>query len=422
MPPLSIRQIYKERKSLKVINRERLKVKTNFKIFSAMMVSAVSCAAFADPYGAPPDDRHAWGVHDDYRPGVKKITADGVRPPSDAVVLFDGTSDSISANWCDKDGAPTKWKLNEAGELVSVKGAGYIFTKGKFADCQLHVEWASPEKVQGTGQARGNSGVFLMGEYEIQVLDSYETDPSKNPNPNPNYSDGQAGAVYGQNPPAVNPCRAPGVFNTYDIIFHAPRFNADGSVRSPATVTVLFNGVLVQDNWKFDGPTGFRRRATYKRAKGDSGLERTSRMPIAFQDHGNPVRYRNVWLREIPHPDDNTVHGDYYAKRDDVLRLRAQTAVELDRDFDVKWSSVKPGRRLLEAWRVVTYEKTPARMARVSALEKEFLEIVATAEKKDLSGKLGIPLGVLKEQYTDFLNLKLVDEGNAVFRFLNDGK
>lgn len=397
-------------------------MKNNVKIFTAMMLSTVTCGAFADPYGAPPDDRHAWGVHDDYRPGVKKITADGVKPPSDAIVLFDGTSGSISANWCDKDGAPTKWKLNDAGELVSVKGAGCIFTKGKFADCQLHVEWAAPEKVEGLGQGRGNSGVFLMGEYEIQVLDSYETDPSKDPNPNPNYSDGQAGAVYGQNPPAVNPCRAPGVFNTYDIIFHAPRFNPDGSVRSPATVTVLFNGVLVQDNWKFDGPTGFRRRASYKRVKGDSGLERTSRMPIAFQDHGNPVRYRNVWLREIPHPEDNTVHGDYYAKRDDVLRLRAETAAGLDKDFDKKWGSERLGRRLLEAWRVVTYENTPARMARVSALEKEFLEVTGEMAKKEMSGKLGIPWGVLNDHYNDLLGLKFVDDGNAVFRRLKEMK
>ena len=393
-----------------------------FKQVAVSMVLGVAGSVFADPFGAPPDDRHAWGVHDDYRPGVKKITADGMRPPSDAIVLFDGSAESIVGNWCDKKGEPTKWKLNDKGELVSVKGAGYIFTKGKFADCQLHVEWAAPEKVEGMGQGRGNSGVFLMGEYEIQVLDSYETDPSKTPNPNPNYSDGQAGAVYGQNPPAVNPCRAPGAFNTYDIIFHAPRFNADGSLRSPATVTVLFNGVLVQDNWKFDGPTGFRRRATYKRAKGDSGLERASRMPIAFQDHGNPVRYRNVWLREIPHPEDNTVHGEYYARRDDVLALRAKTAEELDTGFDSKWASAKAGRRLLEAWRVVTYKSSPERMARVAAAEKEFLKASAGLKRNKMSEKLGIGWYELKAFYDDLAGLKLVGCCNEVVRRLDEMK
>lgn len=394
----------------------------NFNLVVAAVAAGMLQCTFADPFGAPPDARHAWGVHDDYRPGVTKITADGIKPPSDAIVLFDGTAESIARNWCNSKGGPTKWKLNEKGELVSVRGAGYIFTKGRFADCQLHVEWAAPENVQGMGQGRGNSGVFLMGEYEIQVLDSYETDPSRTPNPNPNYSDGQAGAVYGQNPPAVNPCRAPGVFNTYDIIFHAPRFNADGSLKSPATVTVLFNGVLVQDNWKFDGPTGWRRRATYKRAKGDSGLVRASRMPIAFQDHGNPVRYRNVWIREIAHPDDNRTHGDYYADPVEVLKLRAATADRLDAEFDAKWGGEKIGRRLLEAWRVVTYKSTAERAARVKALEKEFAKAAAGRKKGDMPKEFGIGWGDINAYYGDLLGLGLIDDRNEVYRALKEMK
>ncbi len=386
-------------------------------------VFCTTLALFADPFGAPPDAVHAWGVHDDYRPGVKKITADGVKPPSDAIVLFDGTSESIQNNWCDHKGNPTRWKLNEKGELVSVRGAGSIFTKRKFSDCQLHVEWAAPENIIGVGQGRGNSGVFLMGEYEIQVLDSYETDPSKTPNPNPNYSDGQAGAAYGQNPPAVNPCRAPGVFNTYDIIFHAPRYNSDGTIRLPANITVLFNGVLVQDNWKFDGPTGFRHRAFYRRIQANNSVtEIVPKSPLSFQDHGNPVKFRNVWIREISNPEENVTHGSYYAKPEEVLKLRAKTAAELDASFEKNWGKEKLGRKLLEAWRVASYEATPARLERVKKLEEEFISSSKGITAGEMWPKFGIGKWELRNYYYDLVVAGATEQNNPTIKAIDSIK
>ena len=388
---------------------------------SLMLAAAVAgVAALADPFGAPPNATHAWGVHDDNRPGVKKISAPLGQIPSDAIVLFDGTKDSVEKNWCDKNGKPTKWTVDDAGDLISVKGAGYIFTKEKFADCQLHVEWASPKTVKGMGQGRGNSGVFLMGNYEIQVLDSYETDPdAPGGNKNPNYSDGQAGAIYGQNPPLVNPCRAPGEFNSYDIVFHPPKFDADGKVLEPATITLFFNGVLVQDGWKYDGPTGYRKRSTYGRVKGDTGLARSDRMPLAFQDHGNPVHYRNVWIREIPRPSDNVTHGDYYAKPEAVLAQRAETAAKLDAAFDEVWANEPLGRRLVEAWRICSYEKTPSRMNRVKKLEREYLAAIKGMKRKDDIRKFGPGERELKFYFTNLVNFGVMEKEDPVLAAIN---
>ena len=162
-------------------------------------------------------------------------------------------------------------------------GSGYVRTLQSFGDCQLHVEFATPEKVQGSSQGRGNSGVFLMGEYEVQVLDSYN---------NKTYADGHAGAVYCQYPPWVNASRPPGKWQTYDIIFLRPQFDAQGRLISPARMTVIHNGVLIQNNVELTGPTGWLRRAPY-RAHAD-------KLPLSLQDHGNPVRYRNLWIRELP--------------------------------------------------------------------------------------------------------------------------
>ena len=201
-----------------------------------------------------------------------------VPPPSDAIVLFDGKDLS---NWTDAQGGPSKWVLGD-GYMESVRGAGYIYSKQAFGDVQLHVEWASPSTPKGSGQGRGNSGVFLMGLYEIQVLDSHD---------NRTYADGQAGALYGQYPPLANVARKPGEWQAYDIIFRGPRFRRDGSVEKPARVTVLHNGVVVQDAVEAWGPTSWLKNYEYK--------FHPSKMPLAFQDHGNPVRYRNIWVREL---------------------------------------------------------------------------------------------------------------------------
>jgi hypothetical protein len=226
-----------------------------------------------------------WKVHDSNRPlppvvdpGTASTQDAPGRPPSDAVVLFDGKD---LARWVSvADGGPAKWKV-ENGYMEVVAKTGYIATRDAFGDCQLHVEFAEPTPPTGEGQERGNSGVFLMGLYEIQVLDSYE---------NKTYADGQASAVYGQYPPQVNASRPPAQWQTYNVIFHRPRFK-DGKVISPARVTVLYNGVLVQDNVELTGPTAHGQRPPYKPGP--------DKLPLQLQDHGDPVRYRNIWIREL---------------------------------------------------------------------------------------------------------------------------
>jgi hypothetical protein len=226
-----------------------------------------------------------WKIHDPDRPvppaidpGTSSSQDSPGRPPSDAVVLFDGKDLS---KWAHKDGSPAKWKV-ERGYAEVVAKTGYIYTREAFGDCQLHVEFEEPVPTKGEGQERGNSGVFLMGLYEVQVLDSYE---------NKTYADGQASAVYGQYPPLVNASRPPGQWQTYDIVFHGPRFDRDGKLTRPARVTVLHNGVLVQDNVELTGPTANKARPPY--------TPQPEKLPLALQDHDNPVRYRNIWIREL---------------------------------------------------------------------------------------------------------------------------
>jgi hypothetical protein len=168
------------------------------------------------------------------------------------------------------------------GYMEAVKGSGSVITKAAFGDCQLHVEWAAPVPAVGSGQDRGNSGVFLMNTYEVQVLDSYGSKT---------YADGMAAAIYGQFPPLVNASRKPGEWQTYDIVFHAPRFGDGGALLSPARMTVLHNGILVQDNEELTGPTANKARPPYK--------AHASRLPISLQDHSHPVRFRNIWIREL---------------------------------------------------------------------------------------------------------------------------
>ena len=193
-------------------------------------------------------------------------------PPSDAIVLFNGTDLS---QWEGGD----KW-LIESG-VATVMGGG-ITSKRAFGSCQLHVEWAAPAEVKGEGQGRGNSGIYLMGHYEVQILDSYE---------NQTYFDGQAGSIYKQWPPLVNACRKPGEWQTYDIIFDAPKFDSQGKLLKPAYVTVLHNGVLVQNHSELSGTTAWDRPPAYE--------PHAQRLPLHIQDHGNPVRFRNIWIREL---------------------------------------------------------------------------------------------------------------------------
>ena len=211
-------------------------------------------------------------VHDPARPRPPAVTpGTNGTAPSDAVVLFDGKNLS---EWTGK------WKV-ENGYLEVVPHSGDLVTKQKFGDVQLHIEWAAPAEVKGNSQGRGNSGVFLQSRYEVQVLDSFD---------NPTYADGQAGAIYGQWPPLVNPVRKPGEWNAYDIVFEAPKFNGAILVK-PAYITVLFNGVLVQNHQEVMGPTMHRQLAKYAPQPAEDSLK--------LQDHGNPVRYRNIWIRRL---------------------------------------------------------------------------------------------------------------------------
>ncbi len=213
-----------------------------------------------------------------WEPEPRVVTSGiGTAPPSDAIVLFDGTS---LEHWMTLDSAAAGWQIKD-GTMTVVKGTGDIRTKQNFGSVQLHLEWRTPAVVESEGQGRGNSGVFLQGIYEVQVLDSYK---------NRTYSNGQAASIYKQHIPLVNACRPPGEWQTYDIIFMEPVFNADGIKVRSGSLTVIQNGVLVQNNIEIKGTTPYI-GLPQNPAHGDG--------PLKLQDHGNPVSYRNIWLREL---------------------------------------------------------------------------------------------------------------------------
>ena len=257
-------------------------MKLSWLVGSTSFCVAFLLASFLEPSAVFAQLPTGWKAHDWDRerptvitPGTSNLP---LPAPSDAVVLFNGKN---LDEWRSADGSPAKWIVKDE-VMESVPGSGYIFSAKSFGDCQLHVEWASPEKVQGKSQGRGNSGVFLQGLFEVQVLDSFD---------NKTYADGQAASVYGQYPPLVNASRKPGEWQSYDIIFRRPSFQ-DGKLTQPARITVLHNGVLVQDNVRPLGPTSWLQHKPYEAV--------AEKLPLSFQDHGNPVRYRNVWLRELP--------------------------------------------------------------------------------------------------------------------------
>jgi hypothetical protein len=207
----------------------------------------------------------------------KVVPGDMMAPPSDAIVLFDGKNIN---EWTHRNGDAVKWTLKE-GYMTAAKGTGDIFTKRTFGDCQLHIEWQAPADDMDEGQNRGNSGVFLQSRYEVQILDSHGSTT---------YPNGQAGAVYKQYIPLVNACRPAGEWQTYDIIFKAPVFNADGIRVSPGYLTVLHNGVIIQNHVEIKGTTEY------------IGLPKNiahGKAPIQLQDHGEKVSYRNIWIREL---------------------------------------------------------------------------------------------------------------------------
>ncbi|MEO6596345.1 MAG: DUF1080 domain-containing protein [Planctomycetota bacterium] len=257
--------------------------------FGAWLLSA-ACGPNELPQDASPQEPgyrdtpklpNGWRVHDAARPrppvvdpGPAPTARDAV--PADAIVLFDGRNlDAFRGPAGD-----AKWVI--ADGVMQINGTGDITSKAEFGDCQLHVEWASPKPAKGDSQGRGNSGIFFFGRYEVQVLDSFD---------NPTYADGQAAALYGQVPPMVNACRPPGEWQSYDIVFIAPRFGADGKLTTPARVTVFHNGVLVHLDQELLGGTAHKALPRYE-AHGEKG-------PLRLQDHGDPVRFRNLWVRPL---------------------------------------------------------------------------------------------------------------------------
>lgn len=321
-------------------------------------------------YGDPPDQHHPWAIHDRNRPQPRRVepgtfstASEPGKPPSDAIVLFDGTEASLAKWEADtKPGeppAPTKWIVNE-GAMECVPKSGYIRTKEQFGDCQLHVEWAAPRNVQGDSQGRGNSGIFLMGLCEVQVLDNFN---------NPTYADGFAASIYGVNPPAANALRAPGEYQVIDIIFRRPIYQA-GKVVDPGYITVFCNGVLVQDHTPLEGPTGHLKRSVPGPFP--------QKGPLKLQDHGNPVRFRNIWYRPLP---PRSIEGgtDGYLTTEATMAKRKEIAAGIR--ADAARLKDNPREEMLRLAESLVYEKD----ARVSAQVQQMAERYATS-LKSLSG------------------------------------
>ena len=333
-------------------------------------------------YGDTPDAKHAWAVHDFTRPYPKQVETPAGKPPSDAIVLFDGTQESVDRNWCAADGKPTKWRVKD-GAFVCTPRSGMACTRQSFGDAQLHVEWLSPvDDARKHGQLGGNSGVFPMGLYEIQILNSYDPDPDAKVERN--YPDGIAGSAYAENPPLVNASRPAGMWQSYDIVFHQPVWK-DGKVLHPGTVTVFQNGVLVQDAWELEGMSTHRVRRPL--------VPHATKLPWKLQDHGDPVPFRNIWIREIPSRWDNTTHSCMSAKEADVTALREQTAAKLFAQVDPATPDPKNVNGALE---VLAYSLKPDYVAAAKKLCAGYEARLKSLSDKDLDAERTFVIGTLK--------------------------
>ena len=337
-------------------------------VFASTALAAGSIPRF---YGDAPDDHHPWAVHDPNRPQPKVVTPGSFssleqpgQPPSDAIILFDGTDLS---KWESGNGAPAKWAVKE-GVMEVVPSSGELRTKDKFGDCQLHLEWAAPKEVKGDSQGRGNSVVFLMGLVEIQILDSYN---------NITYADGHAGAVYGVNPPMVNPLRAPGEFQVYDIVFRRPIYKG-GQAVDPGHVTIFLNGVLIQDHTALEGPTGHMTRSQ-PRPFPDKG-------PLALQDHGNPTRFRNIWYRELP-PRPLEGGTDGYLTTEATMAKRKEIAASIRQDADQLSNPNNPLPEMLRRMESLAYEKDEATVQKVQQMATPYVEALKTLSTDQLSAR-----------------------------------
>jgi len=341
-----------------------------------------TASAFAAPstgspfYGDAPDKNHPWAIHDRNRPQPKRVepgtfsstTQPGI-PPSDAIVLFDGTAATLDKWEADpkpgESATPTKWIVKD-GALECVPKSGYVRTKEQFGDCQLHVEWAAPKNVQGDSQGRGNSGIFLMGLVEVQVLDNYN---------NPTYADGFAASVYGINPPLANALRAPGEFQVYDIIFRRPIFQS-GQLVDSGRLTVFCNGVLVQDNTPLEGPGGHMKRS--------APVAFPEKGPLKLQDHGNPVRFRNIWYRPLP---PRSIEGG----TDGALTAEATTAKRKSIAATVRADAAKltGTAQLLLLAESLVYEKDGTTVAQVDSLASAYVKNLQSLSGPALEAKQG---------------------------------
>lgn len=240
----------------------------------------------ATAYCQNPEETEVWNPE----PRVVKAGNSDIEAPADAIILFDGTSFD---EWESQNGGDVEWTLTEDFMTVN-PGTGGIKTRKTFEDFQLHIEWSAPTEIDGDGQGRGNSGIFLQGRYEVQVLDNWN---------NRTYSNGMAGSIYKQHIPLANPAKQPGEWQKYDIFYKAPRFKDNGDVEEPARVTVILNGVLIQNNVEIYGPTEYIGEPSYEAHGPDS---------IHLQDHSNLVRFRNIWIRELDQEIVNSdgIHGD----------------------------------------------------------------------------------------------------------------
>ena len=322
--------------------------------------------------GDPPDEHHPWAVHDWNRPQPPVVTpgtfsseAQPGKPPSDAVVLFNGTD--LSSWETEKDASPAKWLVRD-GVMEVVPKAGNIRTREQFGDCQLHIEWAEPKDIQGSSQGRGNSGVFLMGICEIQVLDSYH---------NITYADGHAASIYGVNPPMANPLHPPGEFQVYDIVFRRPIYK-EGKLLDPGYGTIFVNGVLVQDHAALEGPTGHMKRS--KRTP----FPETG--PLALQDHGNPVRFRNIWYRPLP---PLAVEGgdDGWLTTEATMAKRKQIAADIRQDAAHLADPANPVPQLLRLLESLAYDKDDATVQKAEQMAGAFVQKVKQLPADQIGAK-----------------------------------
>ena len=324
-------------------------------------------------YGDAPDQHHPWAVHDWNRPQPKLVTPGTFsspeqpgKPPSDAIVLFDGTDLSQwEAN--EGRGVPTKWVIKN-GAMECVPGSGFIRTKAEFGDCQLHLEWAAPAKIEGESQGRGNSGVFMMGQVEIQVLDNYD---------NPTYADGFAASVYGVMPPLANALHPPGEFQTYDIVFRRPIYKG-GQAVDPGYVTVFLNGVLVQDHTMLEGRNGHMARSKIG-PLGDVG-------PLSLQDHGNPVRYRNIWYRPLP-PRPSEGGTDGYLTTEATLAKRKEIAAMIRQDAEKLKDASNPVPEMLRLAESLVYELNEDASSRAGELANQYWAAIKELPPEKLAAK-----------------------------------